>query len=501
MAYEGVTLPGTGEIVAVDTVGGKQIQAVKLDGGGDGASQPITGTTAEGLDVDVTRVSGVVHVDDNGATLSVDDGAGSLTVDGTVAVSAIGGVVDVSGSLVDVTGSAVTAVVSGTVAVSGVAAVVHVDDNAGSLTVDGTVAVSSVVPGVAATSLGKAEDAAAVSGDTGVMALAVRRDVPGTGIGADGDYVPLAVDVTNRLLCDVTGQVSIGGVVTVSGVTPGVAATNLGKAEDAAHSSGDTGVMALAVRRDTPSTGVGADGDYVALGVDSNGRLHVDITGLLTSVVPGVAATSLGKAEDAAHVSGDTGVAMWGVRRDSVISGAGTDGDYASLNLDANGRLYVNNAGDTAHDAVDAGNPIKFGGVARTTNPTAVADADRVNASFDRLGRLLVALDGPRELLIENTITLSSTTETSLLAAIASTFQDLTIIWMTNTSSTPVRVDIRDVTGGAVRFSFFLAASGGGAAPPIFRPLKQTTVNTAWTAQLSTAITDVRIFAQAVKSI
>mgnify|MGYP007073184694 CR=1 FL=1 len=49
----------------------------------------------------------------------------------------------------------------------------------------------------------------------------------------------------------------------------------LSRAEDAAHSDGHTGVMALAVRKDTSSTGIGADGDYVPLAVDANGRLYV----------------------------------------------------------------------------------------------------------------------------------------------------------------------------------------------------------------------------------
>lgn len=43
-------------------------------------------------------------------------------------------------------------------------------------------------------------------------------------------------------------------------------------------------------------------------------------------------------------------------------------------------------AGDTAHDAVDAGNPIKVGGKASTARPAAVAIGDRVNAWFDRNG-------------------------------------------------------------------------------------------------------------------
>ena len=48
--------------------------------------------------------------------------------------------------------------------------------------------------------------------------------------------------------------------------------------------------------------------------------------------------------------------------------------------------------GDTANDAVDAGNPVKIGGRAEATVPAAVADGDRVNALFDLLGRAVVNL-------------------------------------------------------------------------------------------------------------
>ncbi len=72
---------------------------------------------------------------------------------------------------------------------------------------------------------------------------------------------------------------------------------------------------------------------------------------------------------------------------------------------------------------------------------------------------------------------------------------------MSNTSSTGVRVDIRDATTGTVRHSQFLAASGGGAVIPFAVPFKQTAVNNNWTAQLSSAVTDVRITAQAVENV
>ena len=43
--------------------------------------------------------------------------------------------------------------------------------------------------------------------------------------------------------------------------------------------------------------------------------------------------------------------------------------------------------GNVSHDAADSGDPVKIGGVARTANPTAVANGDRVDAYCDDNGR------------------------------------------------------------------------------------------------------------------
>jgi len=60
------------------------------------------------------------------------------------------------------------------------------------------VAATNIVPGVAATNLGKAEDAAAASGDTGVMALVVRKDIAEC-LAQDGDYQPMQCDVDGTI--------------------------------------------------------------------------------------------------------------------------------------------------------------------------------------------------------------------------------------------------------------------------------------------------------------
>ena len=78
----------------------------------------------------------------------------------------------------------------------------------------------------------------------------------------------------------IIGQANSGvdiGDVDILSVVPGAGATNLGKAEDAVHATGDVGVMALGVRQaaDTPLSG--ADGDYEPLQLDANGHLKVEV--------------------------------------------------------------------------------------------------------------------------------------------------------------------------------------------------------------------------------
>jgi len=126
--------------------------------------------------------------------------------------------------------------------------------------------VDTVLPGTGATSLGKAEDAAHSNGDVGVMALGVRKDTAAALAGSDADYHPFLLDASGRVWCNV-------GAITLPAWT---GATNIGKAEDDAHASGDVGVMALTVRKDTPAALGGSDGDYQPALTDAYGRVHAN---------------------------------------------------------------------------------------------------------------------------------------------------------------------------------------------------------------------------------
>ena len=91
------------------------------------------------------------------------------------------------------------------------------------------------------------------------------------------------------------------------------------------------------------------NGDPVPMVLVDNGDNTYSLGTSALSSTPGTAAASLGKAEDAAHASGDVGVMLLAVRKDTAAALAGTDGDYIPLTTDNTGRLYVRGAiGSTA---------------------------------------------------------------------------------------------------------------------------------------------------------
>lgn len=230
------------------------------------------------------------------------------------------------------------------------------------------VAVTSVVPGTGATNLGKAEDAPAVTGDTGVVMLAQRHDAYTSTVSANDDYSTLHVNQFGQLKTDVAStydgsqltaiydpsttlsafvvasdptpfdqglvvrtvpntsiDTPITGAVAVTSQVPGTGATNLGKAEDAAHTSGHTGVFVLGVQNNAGGSMVSADGDYSPFQMDSAGRLRATIDAT--------------KNEDSAHSTGDAGIPAWTVRTDGFFQFGSTDGDYVPFQTNAFGHL------------------------------------------------------------------------------------------------------------------------------------------------------------------
>jgi hypothetical protein len=243
MAIESVTAnAGTGGAdFAVDTITGSvQVPYVKLMSGTDTAEDLIGGDATNGLDVDVTRVSGTVAVSNAGLT------ALAAAISTEVQVDVVG------------------ALPAGTNAIGKLAANSGVDI--------GDVDVTSVTPGTTASSLGKAEDAAHSSGDVGVLAMAVRRDTAAVGSDTDGDYSTLNVDANGRLHVNVGNTVTVGShAVTNAGTfavqVDGSALTALQVidnpviVDDAAFTPATTSVMMAGFEADEGSTDSVDEGD------------------------------------------------------------------------------------------------------------------------------------------------------------------------------------------------------------------------------------------------
>lgn len=204
------------------------------------------------------------------------------------------------------------------------------------------------------------------------------------------------------------------------------------------------------------------------------------VTAIGTSVTPGTSAAHLGKAEDAVHSSGDTGVFALGVANEAQSALAG-DGDYIAQATDTKGNRLV--VGNLAHDAVDAGFPVKIGAQARSSEITAVSSADRVNLIADLVGKLIVLPYANPENFVSGVISsaMTGTTSTSLIAAPAAGLRNyITQITVSNSHAT-VGTDIlvQDGSGGTTLYVIPAAPAFGGATLTFPTPLRQPTTATA----------------------
>jgi hypothetical protein len=240
-----------------------------------------------GLNNDVT-VTGTVAVSSVGGTVAVTQSTSPWVVSGTVAVSgsvdtelpaaasltdnfanptapAVGAFAmlwdgatwdrfpgtSVDGALVNLGANNDVTVTSGSITVANAAgaSAVNIQDGGNSITVDGTVAVS----GINSIATG---DNLTIANAPPTISLLMGWDA----VGSNWD----------RLRADPT----LGLLVQTGAMIPGTGATNLGKAEDAVHTTGDVGVMMLGVRNDltAQTVGSGTAGDYTFMAVDTYGN-------------------------------------------------------------------------------------------------------------------------------------------------------------------------------------------------------------------------------------
>lgn len=156
--------------------------------------------------------------------------------------------------------------------------------------------------------------------------------------------------------------------------------------------------------------------------------------------------------------------------------------------------------GPTAADAALTVAPVTTGGLAKTTNPTAVSDGDVVNALHDKLGKRIV-VEAIRELKgYQFTTITSSTTRTAIVTAgAANVFNDLCGLVICNSSATDTEVLIEDGTADVMTFGVKAGATAGfsisaGSAWP------QATAATAWNATCADSVASITVGALYVKN-
>ena len=200
----------------------------------------------------------------------------------------------------------------------------------------------------------KDEDSAHSSGDTGDFVLAVRQDTLASSTSADGDYAAFKVNSVGELYTTDEGAEAL--LTTIDADTSAIALDTAALVVDLAAIEVellDQGTTLDSILTDTNAMVV----DLAAIEVEllDQGTTLDTIAGDTTSI--DATLTGLSHAEDAAHVSGDAGVMSLAVRNDTLGSLVSTDGDYAPLQVNASGELYVTigteiDVDDTANTAV-----------------------------------------------------------------------------------------------------------------------------------------------------
>lgn len=289
---------------------------------------------------------------------------------------------------------------------------------------------------------------------------------------------------------------SLGVEVSSDVSTPNVNVQKIGNTNTATN----TGSVSAGTLRVTLATDVALPAGTNAIGKLA-ANTGVDIGDVdVTSIVPGTAATNLGKAIDSIAGATDTGVAMLAIRDDALATLTPADGDYAPLRVDSQGGLVL---GGDVHDATDTGNPIKLGAKAETSpaGSTLVADGDRTNLYADVDGLLMTKpFTAYGDILVERlTDTGGTSTASTVFGATANARNFITTIAVYNSSASAGYVDFRDGTAGTVLFTMPLPA-GGGSICNFPLPLRQTTTNTALAYDVSAALTTVYISLVGFKS-
>lgn len=316
-----------------------------------------------------------------------------------------------------------------------------------------------------------------------------------TNSGAAGASTLRVITATNSPVQLSAGS-AIAGKVGIDQTTPGttnaVSATNLPTTVDT--NSGAAGASTLRVITATNSPVQLAAGTNVAgkVGIDqttpgttnavaaTNFPTTVDTNtgaaGASTVRVAFANSSTVGIAAGSAVIGGVELVDSGGTNKASISAGGAVKVDGSAVTQPVSA-LSISATGSAVPADADY-----IGLIAKTANPTAASDGNLVGAMADKLGRQVVVLGNVRDNKANQRTALASSSETTVVTAVASTFLDVYGVIAANTTGSAVNLTFKDSTGGTTQFDLTVPANDmRGFMLPSSDGFKQTTVNNNWT--------------------
>lgn len=444
-----VTVSGTANVNIAQVNGATVASAasgIQKVGVTDGSGNAVT-STSSALDVNIKSVSVVQSV----------NGSVSITA-GTVSVNALP-----AGSNT-----------IGTVTVSGTA-------NVNVTQINGTT-ISTAAAGIQKTGLadgsGNAITSTASALDVNIKSTSVPQPVSGSVSITAGtvsiNAIPSGSNAIGTVTVSGTANVNLAQVngVTVATAAAGIQKAGLtdgtGNAITSTSSALDVNIKSVSVVQSVNGS-VSITAGTVSINAIPAGSNNV---GTVTVNVINAGSNNIGSVSIAAYPVTAASVNITQILGSGIVTG-GVTGSQAV-------------GGPTASGVTLAANPQTAGGLAKTTNPTAVTDGQVVNSLHDKLGKQVV-VGAIRDLkAIQQTSINNSTATTTVVTAIASTFLDVYGCIVTNNASAVNKVTFADSSGGTTRWVLEVPATDTrGFMLPVDSAIVQSGSNAVWQAQCS----------------
>ena len=231
-------------------------------------------------------------------------------------------------------------------------------------------------------------------------------------------------------------------------------------------------------------------GDFKAIDSTAGGNLKVALEEINGVLMPSNITQLGGNSIATGNGAVDTGTQRVTIASDTtgVLS---IDDNGGALTVD--GTITASNTtGNVASDSADSGNPVKTGGIARTSDISAVANNDRVNAVYDTVGKQVTmpyALN--QNFIAGSTSDITGTSNTSVIAAQGAGVRIYVTHLMATNGDTTTATFVNFKDGTTTLYSGYAVEDGGGFSVTLPVPLRLT-ANTALNCAAETTGATVR---------